>query len=85
MNFLSSDTCSQIDSKMSSWFDAKQLTSFAKTALNEAQKTLDKALDINEGQEGEKLQTLDQNSPTIDEKETIVSEPGNKTNPSSIH
>ena len=34
-----------------SWFDAKQITSFAKTALNEAQKTLDKALDIQEEEE----------------------------------
>ena len=33
---------------MSSWFDAKHISSFAKTALNEAQKTLDKALDIKE-------------------------------------
>ena len=33
---------------MSSWFDAKNISSFAKTALNEAQKTLDKALDIKE-------------------------------------
>ncbi len=34
----------------SSWFDTKQLTSLAKNALNEAQKTLDKALDIKEGE-----------------------------------
>ncbi len=33
---------------MSSWFDAKQFTSLAKNALTEAQKTLDKALDIKE-------------------------------------
>jgi hypothetical protein len=31
-----------------SWFDTKQLTSLAKSALSEAQKTLDKALDIKE-------------------------------------
>ena len=37
---------------MSSWFDAKHISSFAKTALNEAQKTLDKALDIKEEDEG---------------------------------
>ena len=37
---------------MSSWFDAKHISSFAKTALNEAQKTLDKALDIKEDDEG---------------------------------
>ena len=36
---------------MASWFDAKQLTSYAKSALTEAQKTLDKALDIKEEQE----------------------------------
>ena len=38
---------------MSSWFDAKHISSFAKTALNEAQKTLDKALDIKEENDGE--------------------------------
>ena len=37
---------------MSSWFDAKHISSFAKTALNEAQKTLDKALDIKEEDDG---------------------------------
>ena len=37
---------------MSSWFDAKNISSFAKTALNEAQKTLDKALDIKEENDG---------------------------------
>lgn len=31
-----------------SWFDTTQLASFAKSALKEAQKTLDKALDIKE-------------------------------------
>ncbi len=36
-----------------SWFDTKQLSTFAKSALNEAQKTLDKALDIREEEEKE--------------------------------
>ena len=39
---------------MSAWFDAKHISSFAKTALSEAQKTLDKALDIKEENEGKK-------------------------------
>ena len=31
-----------------SWFQSTNLASFAKTALKEAQKTIDKALEINE-------------------------------------
>ncbi len=42
---------------MTSWFDTKQLTSLAKNALSEAQKTLDKALDIQEGEEGDAAAT----------------------------
>lgn len=42
---------------MSSWFDAKNLTSFAKTALTEAQKTLDKALDIQDEEANNKLKS----------------------------
>lgn len=34
-----------------SWFQSTNLASFAKTALKEAQKTIDKALDINEEQQ----------------------------------
>jgi hypothetical protein len=33
-----------------SWFQSTNLASFAKTALKEAQKTIDKALDINESE-----------------------------------
>ena len=36
---------------MASWFDTTQLTSYAKSALNDVQKTLDKALDIKEEEE----------------------------------
>lgn len=36
-----------------SWFDAAQITTFASKAIKEAQKTLDKALDIQEGDEQE--------------------------------
>lgn len=35
-----------------SWFQSTNLASFAKTALKEAQKTIDKALDINEEEDG---------------------------------
>lgn len=35
-----------------SWFDATGIASLAKTALKEAQKTIDKALDITEDEEG---------------------------------
>lgn len=34
-----------------SWFDAAGLTSLAKSALKEAQRTIDKALDIEENSE----------------------------------
>ena len=34
-----------------SWFDATGLTSLAKSALKEAQRTIDKALDIEENEE----------------------------------
>lgn len=34
-----------------SWFDAAGLTSLAKSALKEAQRTIDKALDIEENEE----------------------------------
>jgi len=34
-----------------SWFQSSNLASFAKTALKEAQKTIDKALEINEADE----------------------------------
>lgn len=37
-----------------SWFDASSFANLAKNALKEAQKTLDKALDINEEEEGSK-------------------------------
>lgn len=35
-----------------SWFQSTNLASFAKTALKEAQKTIDKALDIKEEEDG---------------------------------
>lgn len=35
-----------------SWFQSTGLSSFAKTALKEAQKTIDKALDIKEEEDG---------------------------------
>lgn len=35
-----------------SWFQSTSLSSFAKTALKEAQKTIDKALDIKEEEDG---------------------------------
>ena len=34
-----------------SWFDTSQLASMASKAMKEAQKTIDKALDIDEGEE----------------------------------
>ena len=40
-----------------SWFDTSQLASIASKAMKEAQKTLDKALDI-EGEDQETLGTL---------------------------
>lgn len=53
-----------------SWFDTKQFTSFAKTALNEAQKTLDKALDI---QEGENPEVKDKSQAEEDNKDEATS------------
>ena len=60
---------------MSSWFDAKNLTSFAKTALNEAQKTLDKALDIQEEEE----QLRQQNAKATNNTNTSISSPASPT------
>lgn len=37
-----------------SWFDTTGIASFAKSALNTAQKTIDKALDIQEEAESKK-------------------------------
>lgn len=37
-----------------SWFDTAGIASFAKSALNSAQKTIDKALDIQEETENKK-------------------------------
>jgi hypothetical protein len=57
-----------------SWFDTKQLTSFAKTALTEAQKTLDKALDIDEeGQEQGQVQDVVQPSEDISKVASVAS------------
>jgi hypothetical protein len=46
--------------EMSSWLDTKFLGSIAKNALAEAQKTLDKALDIKDDDEGDKFEDQSQ-------------------------
>lgn len=35
-----------------SWFDTSSIANIARTALKEAQRTIDKALDINDSDEG---------------------------------
>ena len=57
------------------WFDTKHLASYAKTAISEAQKTLDKALDIKEGEEGA--------APNLKEPDP-VSSPGSEKAPSEV-
>lgn len=50
-----------------SWFDATGIASLAKTALKEAQKTIDKALDITEDEDGNGAETTLKKSTSVKE------------------
>lgn len=51
-----------------SWFDKSGLASFAKTALKEAQKTIDKALDIKDEEDGNEALTESTNPRNVDDE-----------------